>query len=84
MYEGFCEGAWQDDLIGSRNVLEIFEKFGGRSCWDGYEGTENEMDRFTTCHLTIVERLWCKETSHGESLWCEETPHGEGYGAKKQ
>ena len=84
VYEGFCEGAWQDDLIGSRNVLEIFEKFGGRSCWDGYEGTENEMDRFTTCHLTIVERLWCKETSHGESLWCEETPHGEGYGAKKQ
>jgi len=44
-YEGWCEGAWQDDLIGSRNVLEIFEKFGGRDCYDGYEGHENEMDR---------------------------------------
>jgi hypothetical protein len=54
VYEGYCEGAWQDDLIGSRNVLEIFEKFGGRDCYDGYEGHENAMDRFTTCHLTII------------------------------
>jgi len=35
-FEGWCEGAWQDDLIGSRNVLEIFEKFGTRDCYDGY------------------------------------------------
>jgi hypothetical protein len=53
-FEGVCEGAWQDDLYASRNVLEIFEIFGTRDCWEGYEGIENEMDRFTTCHLTIV------------------------------
>jgi len=53
-YEGYCEGAWQDDLIGSRNVLEIFEKFGERDCYEGYEGNMNEMDRFHTCHLTIL------------------------------
>ena len=60
-------------------MLEIFEKFGTRDCYDGYEvglvrplagkrhlgltsalllpctqGHENQMDRFTTCHLTIV------------------------------
>jgi len=35
-------------------VLEIFELFGTRDCYDGYEGHLNQMDRFTTCHLTIV------------------------------
>ncbi len=49
-----CEGAWQDDLVSSRNVLEVFEVFGSTDCYDGYEGPMNEMDRFTTCHLSIV------------------------------
>mmetsp|Transcript_11006 Transcript_11006/g.22017 ORF Transcript_11006/g.22017 Transcript_11006/m.22017 type:complete len:250 (+) Transcript_11006:59-808(+) len=53
-FEGTCEGAWQDDLYTSRNVLELFEVFGSRDCWEGYEGHQNGMDRFTTCHLTIV------------------------------
>ena len=48
------EGAWQDDLVSSRNVLEVFEVFGSTDCYDGYEGPMNEMDRFTTCHLSIV------------------------------
>ena len=45
---GVCRGPWQDDLIGLRNILEVFEAFGTRDCYDGYEGHQDRMDRSLT------------------------------------
>ena len=51
-----CDGPWQDSLSDWRNVLQVRGPeyiYGTQSCEDGYEGNVNEMDEFTTCHLTI-------------------------------
>jgi len=48
-----CEGAWQDPMVKSRNVLPLGNMFGSRRCLDGYEGSLNGMDRYISCHLTI-------------------------------
>ena len=46
-------GAWQDDCVGWRNVLDVDEMFGTRDCYDGYEGAVDEYDRYQTCHMII-------------------------------
>ena len=51
-----CEGPWQDPLSDFRNVLAIRGPeyiFGTQSCSYGHEGNVDDMDRFTTCHLTV-------------------------------
>lgn len=45
IFEGECQGAWQDPIWRHRNVLEVFETFGTRECFDGYEGHLNHMDK---------------------------------------
>uniref|UniRef100_A0A7S2SRM0 EGF-like domain-containing protein n=1 Tax=Rhizochromulina marina TaxID=1034831 RepID=A0A7S2SRM0_9STRA len=57
-YEGECQGSWQDPLWKHRDVLEVFEVFGSRDCFRGYEGHLNQMDRFTSCHLSIASPVW--------------------------
>jgi len=49
----YCMGAWQDDCVGWRNVLDVDEMFGTRDCYDGYEGAVDEYDRYQTCHMII-------------------------------
>ena len=51
----FCEGAFQDDMWTTRNLLESNEIYGTRACKSGYEGVIDEFDRFMSCHLIIKE-----------------------------
>lgn len=51
-----CEGPWQDPLSDFRNVLAIRGPefiYGTQSCSLGHEGNVDDMDQFTTCHLTV-------------------------------
>lgn len=51
-----CNGPWQDNMVTVRNVLKgrgAEYSFGSTDCEFGYEGNVDEMDRFTSCHLTI-------------------------------
>jgi len=59
-----CNGPWQDPLSKYRNVLTSRATglgfsgswiFGSTDCAEGYEGNVNDMDQFTTCHLTIYK-----------------------------
>lgn len=59
----FCNGAFQDDLASSRNLLQTDEVFGSRDCHDGYEGVVDAHDRFTSCHLSIKVAVGVMEES---------------------
>lgn len=55
----YCRGPWQDPMVRRRNVLPGPNYcFGTRDCADGYEGNQNDMDHFTTCHLRIYVPTW--------------------------
>ena len=54
-----CAGPWQDPLYKRRNVLKHRGyTFGTRDCAEGYEGNQDAMDRWTSCHLTIYVPTW--------------------------
>lgn len=62
-----CNGPWQDPLVQFRNVLISRDAglgysgswvFGSTDCYKGYEGNVNELDQFTTCHLTIYTPVY--------------------------
>jgi hypothetical protein len=58
-----CNGPWQDPLVDLRNVLGPNFMFGTRDCRDGYEGSVDRMDRYTSCHLTIFKPTWMERYS---------------------
>lgn len=63
-YGQYCRGPWQDPMVRRRNVLPGPNYcFGTRDCADGYEGNQDGMDRWTTCHLRIlVPSFWVRYT----------------------
>ncbi|CAM9417789.1 unnamed protein product [Discosporangium mesarthrocarpum] len=60
-----CDGPWQDPLVKYRDVLPVTYMFGTRKCWNGYEGTMDEEDRFVTCHYNIYVPTWVEKNSIG-------------------
>lgn len=51
----YCRKPFEDSLSKYRNILSPNEVFGSRSCSSGYEGTVDEDNDFTSCHLNIYE-----------------------------
>jgi len=63
----YCILPFQDPLFRYRNKLSPNVMYGTQDCWSGYEGYVNEeIDRFTSCHLTIYEPDYI--TKHSVSL----------------